>query len=157
MTRSAIISAALAIATPAFAHDFQAGSLIVDHPMAFPTPSTAMSGAGYFSVTNTGSQDDRLIGVTADFPRVTLHGTEDDNGVMRMFDVDAIDIPAGETVALEPGALHIMFMGLDGDPFEVGEEIPATLIFENAGEVDVVFYVEPRGEGGGIDHSAHDH
>lgn len=151
-----IATATFLISTPALAHDFQAGSLIVDHPMAFPTMSTAMSGAGYFSVTNTGSRDDRLIGVTADFPRVTLHGTEDDNGVMRMFDVDAIDIPAGQTVVLEPGALHIMFMGLDGDPFEVGEEIPATLIFEKAGQVDVIFYVEPRGPGGGIDHSAHE-
>ncbi|PJN92451.1 hypothetical protein CNY89_29595, partial [Amaricoccus sp. HAR-UPW-R2A-40] len=32
-----------------------------------------------------------------------------------------------------PGGAHVMFMGLDGDPFEVGEVIPATLVFEKAG------------------------
>ena len=149
-------AASMLLSIPAFAHDFRSGALIVDHPMAFPTMATSMSGAGYFTVTNTGAEDDRLIGIRADFPRVTLHGTRDDDGVMRMFDVEAIDIPAGDTVALEPGALHVMFMGLDGDPFEVGEEIPATLIFERTGEIDVVFYVEPRGASGGIDHSAHD-
>ena len=125
--------------------------------MAFPTMATAMSGAGFFTVTNTGPEDDRLIAVRSDFPRVTLHGTKNEDGVMRMFDMDAIDIPAGETTALEPGAMHVMFMGLDGDPFEVGEQIPATLVFEKAGEGDVVFYVEPRGSASDhIDHSAHD-
>ena len=138
------------------AHDFKVGALIVDHPMAFPTMATAMSGAGYFTVTNTGSDDDRLLGIRAEYPSVTLHGTRNDDGVMRMFDVDAIDIPAGETIALKPGAMHVMFMGLNGNPFEIGDEIPATLIFETAGEVDVIFLVEPRGAArGSMDHSAH--
>lgn len=151
------LATALALATsPALGHEFELGTLVIDHPMAFATAKTAMSGAGYFSVTNTGAADDRLIGVKADFPSVSLHGTENDGSVMRMYDVEAIDIPAGETVALAPGALHVMFMGLNGDPFEVGEEIPATLIFEKAGEVDVVFNVEARGSGAHeMDHSAH--
>ena len=153
MKRLTSATAFIAYATAAFGHDFQSGGLIIDHPMAFPTMSTAMSGAGYFRVTNTGTEDDRLIGIRADFPRVTLHGTRNDDGIMTMFTIDALDIPAGETVVLEPGAMHVMFMGLDGDPFEVGEEIPATLLFEEAGEVDVVFYVEPRG---GASHH-HDH
>jgi copper(I)-binding protein len=37
-----------------------------------------------------------------------------------------------------------MFMGLDGDPFEAGESVPATLVFETAGRVEVEFKVEPR-------------
>ncbi|WP_147105265.1 copper chaperone PCu(A)C [Tateyamaria sp. syn59] len=156
MKRLILASALTLCATAALSHDFKSGSLIVDHPMAFPTMATAMSGAGYFSVTNTGTEDDRLIGIRADFPRVTLHGTTNEDGVMRMFDIDAIDIPAGETVGLEPGGKHIMFMGLSGDTFEVGDEIPATLVFEKAGEIDVVFYVEPRGGASDeVDHSAH--
>lgn len=153
-----LVAALIMLSTPLAAHDFEAGTLVVDHPMAFPTMRTAMSGAGYFSVTNAGAEDDRLVGVRAAFPSVTLHGSSNDDGIMRMFDLDAIDIPAGETVALEPGGMHVMFMGLDGDPFEVGDEIPATLIFEKAGEVDVVFYVEPRGGvGKAVDHSSHGH
>ena len=69
---------------------------------------------------------------------------------------DGIEIPAGETVALEPGGFHIMFMGLNGDPFEVGEEVSATLTFEYAGEFEVVCNFEDR-KAHGIDHCDHDH
>jgi copper(I)-binding protein len=40
-----------------------------------------------------------------------------------------------------------MFMGLIGDPFEEGETVPATLVFENAGEVEIEFNVEKMTEG----------
>lgn len=147
----------LTTATPPLAHEFRLGDLIIDHPMAFATAQSAMSGAGYLTVTNTGSSDDRLVGITADFPKVSLHGTENADGVMRMFSVDAIEIPAGETVAFQPGGFHVMFMGLNGDPFEAGDKIPATLTFETAGEAEVVFNVEARGAATQeVDHSAHD-
>jgi copper(I)-binding protein len=48
-----------------------------------------------------------------------------------------------------------MFMGLDGDPFEDGERIPATLVFDRAGEIPVEFWVEPR-DGGMTGHERHD-
>ena len=71
--------------------------------------------------------------------------------------VGRIEIPAGETVKLKPGGLHVMFMGLE-DPLTEGENIPATLVFENAGEVEVTFNVEARdGDHSGHDHSGHDH
>lgn len=148
-------AALLSVSTAIVAHEFKAGDLVVDHPMTFNTAATAKSGGGYLTITNTGEKADRLIGVRADFPKVELHTTEEKDGVARMMHVDAIDVPAGETVALEPGGLHVMFMGLDGDPFEVGEKIPATLIFENAGELDVMFNVEERGSADTTDHSGH--
>lgn len=143
---------------PVTAHEFTIGDLIIEHPMVFETPRSAMSGGGYLIVTNNGTSSDRLIDVRADFPRVKLHTTEETDGIARMMHVEAIEIPAGETVALEPGGFHVMFMGLNGDPFEVGEEIAATLIFERAGRVDVVFKVEARDgvTGGRMDHSGHD-
>jgi periplasmic copper chaperone A len=49
---------------------------------------------------------------------------------------DGIVIPAGETVSLEPGGLHVMFMGLSS-PFIEGETVTVTLTFEKAGSVDV--------------------
>ncbi|MEM9523114.1 MAG: copper chaperone PCu(A)C [Pseudomonadota bacterium] len=142
---------------PATAHDFTIGDLTIDHPIVFETPRSAMSGGGYLSVTNNGTSSDRLIEVSADFPRVRLHMTEESDGVARMIHVEAIEIPAGETVVLEPGGAHVMFMGLNGNPFEVGEEIPATLIFEQAGRIEVVFKVESRDAATGerTDHSGH--
>jgi len=35
-----------------------------------------------------------------------------------------------------------MFMGLNGDPMEIGEQVPATLVFKDAGEIDIMFNVE---------------
>ncbi|WP_187429729.1 hypothetical protein ROLI_010230 [Roseobacter fucihabitans] len=145
----------LTLVTSTYAHEFKVGALVIDHPMTFNTAATAQTGGGYLRVTNTGETPDRLIGVTADFPKVELHTTEEKDGVARMMHVDAIDIPAGETVALEPGGFHVMFMGLGGDPFEVGEKIPATLTFEKAGDIEVLFSVEQRTHGNKTDHSGH--
>jgi copper(I)-binding protein len=53
--------------------------------------------------------------------------------------------------------LHVMFMGLDGDPLDVGESVPATLVFEKAGRLDVVFKVEDADSqtADAMDHDAH--
>ncbi|WP_019954975.1 copper chaperone PCu(A)C [Yoonia vestfoldensis] len=132
-------------ALPATAHEVITDTLVIDHPYALETVATAMSGAGYLTITNTGSAADRLLAVRAEFPRVTLHATQTDaQGVTRMIQVEGIAIAPGETVRFAPGGMHVMFMGLDGDPFEEGERIPATLVFEHAGEIAFEFWVEPR-------------
>ncbi|EDQ05633.1 hypothetical protein DSM14862_02618 [Sulfitobacter indolifex] len=141
---TAVLAALLAL--PAAAHEYTAGDIVVDHPMAFETPKTARVGGGYLTITNGGDTADRLVSITAEgFDEVSIHETTtDDMGVARMSHVDGVELLAGETVTLVPGGLHIMFMGLDGDPFEVGEKIPATLTFEKAGTLDVTFNVESR-------------
>jgi copper(I)-binding protein len=149
----------LAAALAAQAHEFTAGDLTIDHPFAFATAPNAPVAGGYMAITNAGETDDRLIAVRA-APElagmIQLHEMTMDEGVMRMSEVEGgIVLPAGETVALEQGGLHVMFMRLTEGLTE-GQEIPATLVFENAGEVEVVFYVEARGEGG-MSHGDHDH
>ena len=145
------------LALPVAAHEVTTESLVIDHPYALETAATAMSGAGYMTITNTGTDPDRLLEVRADFPRVTLHGTQTDaQGVTRMISVEGIKIAPGETVTFTPGGMHVMFMGLEGDPFEEGERIPATLVFERGGEIAVEFWVEPR-DGGMTGHEGHDH
>ncbi|PJI92479.1 hypothetical protein BC777_1331 [Yoonia maricola] len=156
----AAIAALCAFASTASAHEYKVGDLVVDHPMAFETAQTAQTAGGFMTITNAGGTDDRLVAVEADFPRVEIHTTEMDGDVARMMQLeDGIVVPAGESITLQPGGLHVMFMGLGGDPFEVDEEVPATLIFENAGRLDVTFNVEKRTmEGhGGMDHSEMDH
>jgi hypothetical protein len=143
------------LATATLAHDYRIGDLLVEHPMAFATPATAQTGGGYVTITNTGTQDDMLLAVEADFPRVMLHNTVMTDDIARMEHLETIPLPAGETVMLMPGGMHVMFMGLNGDPFEVGEAIPATLIFEKAGPLDIVFDVEDRSDDGEMDHSGH--
>lgn len=139
-----IIAALSLLPSTLAAHDYRVGDLVIAHPFALETPRSAMTGAGYLTMTNTGATDDRLLAIAADFPRVTLHATQVANDIAAMQALDGITIPAGATVALEPGGYHVMFMGLNGDPFEPGEEITATLTFEHAGDIPVIFKVEPR-------------
>jgi len=151
-------AALCALATTLSAHEYKVGDIVVDHPMAFETAKTAQTGGGFMTITNNGRTADRLVAVTAAFPRVEIHTTEMDGDIARMMQLeDGITLQPGETVTLMPGGLHIMFMGLGGDPFEVGEEIPATLMFENAGALEIEFNVEERkmGDHGTMDHSGH--
>ena len=147
---------------PGFAlgHDYMLGDLHVEHPFARATPATAMAGAGYLSILNSGAADDRLIAIEADFPRVMMHDSKVVDGVASMLALDGVAIPAGQTVTFAPGGLHVMFMGLNGDPLEAGEDVPATLVFEKAGRLDVVFKVEDADaamDHGTMDHGTMDH
>jgi copper(I)-binding protein len=146
---------ALGLVGGASAHDYQAGDLLIAHPYATATAPTAKTAAGYLTITNEGSAPDTLLAVKADFPEVSLHTVETDAaGVTRMLPADGIEIAPGATVELAPRTAHVMFMGLPA-PFEAGEEVAATLVFEKAGEVAVDFTVEPRA-GAGAAHGDHD-
>lgn len=153
-----ILAGLLATGLPATggrAHDVALGTLTISDPHVLATAPGAKVGAGYLSVTNAGTEADRLLAVRADFPRVELHTTEvDAAGVARMAPVAGVDVPAGATVALAPQGTHVMFMGLTA-PFAEGEHVPAVLVFEKAGEVAVEFDVEARQAEGGMGHMSH--
>ncbi len=107
------------------------------------TPMTGMnmgtsSLAGYLVIKNTGSTDDQLLSASADFAgMVMLHkSVVDSNNVATMQDVSSIDIPAGQTVTLQPGGFHIMFMNLKSIP-QVGTKVALTLVFQKAGTINV--------------------
>ena len=61
---------------------------------------------------------------------MTMQVTDD---AMAMTYLDAIEIPAGGTVALDPAGLHVWLTDLD-EPLKSGESIPLVLTFEKAGE-----------------------
>lgn len=129
--------------THGFCADYALGDMIVSDPVARPTTAMAMTGAGYFTVVNGGSTPDTLLEIIADFPRVMMHDTSMNDGIATMVHIDeGIIVPGGDSVTFAPGGKHVMFMGLKGDPFEIGEEIPAKLIFEKSGEMEITFVVQ---------------
>ena len=147
----------LFFATPLFAHEYTAGDITIKHPMSPAT--TGKTSAGYMMISNTSAVADRLIAAEADFPRVEMHNTIVTDGVAKMQKQTAIEIPAGGQAQFAPGGLHIMFMGLSQHLMD-GDSIPATLVFENAGRVDITFHVKPRAyiaDHMDMDHSSHDH
>ncbi len=153
-----LLLAALLAGTTAAAHDYTVGDISIAHPFALATVGNAPVGGGYMTITNAGTIDDVLIAVTVAAEvagMVQLHEMTMDGGIMRMGEVTGgIPLPAGEAVTLESGGLHVMFMRLAGG-LEEGTEIPATLTFEKAGTIDVVFDVEARGAAKADDHAGH--
>ncbi len=125
----------------AMAHEYQLGTLHIDHPYARATVTAQSVGGGYMTIENKGPAD-RLLAVSTDISSsVGLHSMTMEGDVMHMTPVKAIDIPSGATVVLSPGGLHIMFMGLKA-PLKAGDSFPMTLKFEKAGEIKVDVKVE---------------
>lgn len=99
--------------------------------------------AVYMRLRNAGRTDDTLLGVQAEVAAVAeLHQSFLDNGVMRMRPIPSAALPAGSTLALEPGGLHVMLIDLREDLRE-GTEIRVRLRFERAGEIEVLAPVHP--------------
>ncbi|MFC3613641.1 copper chaperone PCu(A)C [Lutimaribacter marinistellae] len=149
-----LILSLILLASPLAAHDQMSGDLHIIHP-SMPQPlATARSAAGYVTISNEGDTPEELIGIRSPFAKsTTLHTTIFEDGIARMRPLVGVPIAPGEVINLEPGGMHVMFMGLTGTANE-GDMIPATLIFRNAGEVAVEFMVDPAD---GADHSRMDH
>lgn len=98
-------------------------------------------------MTVTASTADRLVGATtsvagkADLMTMTMEG-----GTMAMSYVDAIELPAGKVVSLDPSGLHVWLEGLKA-PLKAGQTFPLELRFEKAGVREVqVEVTEPGGQ-----------
>lgn len=121
----------------------EANGITISDAYARSAGAMAQAGAAFMAVTNTTDADDRLIEARSDIAaRVELHTHIITDGIARMTRLeDGIPIPAGETVMLERGGLHVMFMGLDAGMAE-GETVDVTLVFETAGEIPVAIPVD---------------
>ena len=156
---AALLALACAAAGSVAAHEFTSGALLVDHPYATPTPPGVTIAAGYLTITNEGDEDDRLLGGEAAFAEdVEMHETSVVDDVARMREKEeGILVEAGQSVVLELGGTHLMFTGLVA-PLVDGERLDATLRFERAGDVPVVFAVErPGADAEPMDHEAMGH
>jgi copper(I)-binding protein len=80
----------------------------------------------------TGKSNARLIGVSTPLTKnAEVHNMKMENGVMKMFPVDGIDVPAGKTVRLASGGYHVMLLNLQ-KPLNAGDKVPLQLTFELA-------------------------
>ena len=135
----------LVLAMAAFsanAHEYQAGTLKIGHPWARMTAPGQPSGGAFLKLNNTGTAADRLLGGSTPLAdHIELHSMSMEGNVMKMREVNAIDVPPGQTVELKPGAWHMMLIGLKV-PLKAGDKVPMTLKFEKAGEVKVELKIE---------------
>jgi len=127
----------------ALAAEVTAGSLTITGGFSRATLPNAPVGGGFLTITNTGSEDDRLLSATSPVAgEVQIHEMKMEGDVMKMAQLpDGLPIPAGQTVTLQPGGFHLMFMQLKQALVE-GTKLPVTLTFEKAGTVEVELDIE---------------
>jgi hypothetical protein len=144
MARRAVLGAATGLALAPVARAQQAGPISITAPWT-RAAGAGGQGAGFMTIRNAGPAADRIVAARSEAARVMeLHTHVRDGDVMRMRPVPAIELPPGQEVRLQPGGLHLMLIGLTGE-LRQGTEVPVTLVFERAGEVQVMLPVQAAG------------
>ncbi|HWN30953.1 MAG TPA: copper chaperone PCu(A)C, partial [Burkholderiales bacterium] len=62
---------------------------------------------------------------------VEIHSMRLENGIMKMRQLESLELPAKQTVKFEPGGLHIMLLALKR-PLKLGDKIPLRLTLQRA-------------------------
>lgn len=134
--------------------------LLVEEAQVRAVPPGSQTSAAFMTLRNPGEQDVTLV--DADSPAaevMELHNHEDVDGVMQMRKISEILVPAGESVALAPGGLHLMLIGLTA-PLAEGEPIEIELRFDTGESQQItapVKRIEVSAEGHHGHGDAHDH
>ena len=133
-----------------------AAEMMVEQPWARPTLQGMTMGGAFMLLKNESAQNDILIGGASPVAdKVEIHTHVREGDVMKMREVKGgIPLPAGQLVKLEPGAYHVMLMGLK-KPLNAGDRFPLTLKFKHAKPKTVQVKVESM-QGSGSQHGAHD-
>lgn len=125
------------------------GEITVENAWGRTSPMVADNGAFYLTITNGTDTDDELLSAAVDVCNtVELHEMymmENDVMGMRQVPGGTIPVPAGETVELKVGGLHVMCIGKTAD-FQAGDTYDITLDFAEAGEMVVTADIRDSAE-----------
>lgn len=131
------------------------GDIEIQSPWARASAGQAKNGAAYLIIVNHGADPDRLVSVsTSQAKKAELHTHLHEDGVMKMRQIEGVEVDPGGTAQLKPGADHVMLMGLNA-PLVEGESFALELVFEKAGTVEIM--VSIAGVAAGEAPMTHDH
>ena len=131
-----------------------ADGLSVEQGWVHLVPPVSPNTAGYLMLHNGGDQNRNLVAVKSPVAEaVEMHTVVEQDGAMSMQQLQSIAVPAEDCVMFEPGANHIMFIGLK-QPLQEGDTVPLTLIFEDGENLSVSLPVK-RGQNDAHQHHHH--
>lgn len=105
--------------------------LSFDEGYALQSIPGAPNSAAFGRFVNEGDDDIRLVSATSAVSnRTELHAHSMVDGVMKMREVPEVVVPAGESVMLERGGLHVMFLGVSR-PLAPGEQAEFSVLDDN--------------------------
>lgn len=124
MLRLALTTLLLSMVIDAAAAD----GLRADDPWIPAAPPSARMMAGYMTLINEGDAPLAIVDArAAGFGRVEIHRSYREDGMMRMRRIEVLDVPAGGSVTLARGGLHIMLMAPERVPAE-GDTVSIDLL-----------------------------
>ena len=114
-----------------------AGSVSVENAYVRHMPPTQKVTGAFMLLKNSSPEDRAAVSAESDIAdRAELHTHLHENGMMKMRQVEKIDIPAGGETALEPGGIHVMLIGLK-QPLDLGQIVAITLNFDDGSSTQV--------------------
>ncbi|WP_284335987.1 copper chaperone PCu(A)C [Comamonas sp. NoAH] len=127
----ALLSACFAV--PAWAHP-DAAHVQADNVWARASVQGQQASGAFMNLT--AKEPLRLVGVETPVAESgEIHEMKMEGDVMRMRQIDGLDLPEGQKVELKPGGYHLMFQQLKA-PLQDGTQVPVTLVFKDAkGEI----------------------
>lgn len=120
----------------------ESAKIVVENSYARESiPGTSISSA-YMTLNNLANNKIRFIAATsAVSDRIEIHQHTLDNGMMRMRQVDAVEISANGAVIFQPSGFHLMLFDLKR-ALKAEESIIITLHFDDDSSVDVNYNVK---------------
>ena len=108
-----------------------ADMVTVDEPYVRLAPPNAPATGAFMVIKNAGDKDVKVVKADNPASKVTeLHTHLNENGVMKMRPVAAIDVKSKGEAVLKPGGLHVMMINLNA-PMKEGDVVPITLTFDD--------------------------
>src|ERR687896_299668 len=100
----------------------------IDDARAGPTPPGTTVAAAYMRIV--AKDGDTLLGAATPIAeRVEMHSSSEENGMMKMRQLERIELTPGEPLSLQPGATHFMLVGLSA-PLAADTKFRLTLRFQ---------------------------
>jgi copper(I)-binding protein len=129
---TAILSLPLIFCAPAISFaDGHGKGISIDDPYVRAVPPGQMNTGVFMKIINHADTKRIIVSAESDAAKVVeLHTHIKEEGMMKMRQIEKIDIPAKGHAMLMPGGLHVMLIGLN-QPIEVDKPVEVTLVFNN--------------------------
>ena len=146
-----VMAAGFGMVATAQAQNAKVGSVQIENAYTRATVPGQQVAGGFMKIENKGAADQLISASSPASSEVQLHEMAMEGNVMRMRQVKEVVVPAGGTVELKPGGLHLMFMNIK-TPLTAGETVTVKLKFAKAGEVEIKMPVNAMGNPGAMKH-----
>ncbi len=122
-----------------------ADTIDVTNPYVRGVPPGQPNSAAFMTITSKAGEDHALVAAESGVSKVVeLHTHVMEEGMMKMRKIEKIDLPAGQSVNLQPGGLHVMLIGLQQ---ELVPDRPVTinLVFDDGSKKEIQAPVQSMG------------